>query len=102
MSLPPDLIPTLQQKIEGLPPELQRAAHWVAAHAAQVGLWSMRRQAQALGVAPATMLRLARTLGYSSYEAFRQPFQQALAGNSGHAQPGLRDRAAALQAAAGD
>jgi len=102
MSLPPDLIPTLQQKMEGLPPELQRAAHWVAAHPAQVGLWSMRRQAQALGVAPATMLRLARALGYSSYEAFRQPFQQALAGNSGQAQPGLRDRAAALQAAAGD
>ncbi|CAB3729937.1 MurR/RpiR family transcriptional regulator [Achromobacter piechaudii] len=99
MSLPYNLIPTLQEKLEGLPPELQRAAHWVVAHPAEVGLWSMRRQAQALGVAPATMLRLARALGYASYEAFREPFQQVLAGNS---QPGLRDRAAALQAAAGE
>lgn len=99
MPLPSDLISTLQEKLEHLPPELQRAAHWVVAHPAEVGLWSMRRQAQALGVAPATMLRLARAIGYSSYEAFRQPFQQALAGQSA---PGLRDRAAALQAAAGD
>ncbi|MFF7398751.1 MurR/RpiR family transcriptional regulator [Achromobacter sp. NPDC008082] len=99
MPLPSDLISTLQEKLEHLPPELQRAAHWVVAHPAEVGLWSMRRQAQALGVAPATMLRLARAIGYSSYEAFRQPFQQALAGQSA---PGLRDRAASLQAAAGD
>ncbi|SEK07771.1 MurR/RpiR family transcriptional regulator [Achromobacter sp. NFACC18-2] len=99
MSLPSSLLATLQEKLEQLPPELQRAAHWVVAHPAEVGLWSMRRQAQALGVAPATMLRLARAVGYASYEAFRQPFQQALVG---HGQPGLRDRAAALQAAAGD
>ena len=99
MSLPSDLLLTLQEKLEQLPPELQRAAHWVVAHPAEVGLWSMRRQAQALGVAPATMLRLARAVGFSSYEDFRLPFQQALAGQG---TPGLRDRAAALQAAAGE
>ncbi|WP_454694010.1 MurR/RpiR family transcriptional regulator [Achromobacter aegrifaciens] len=99
MSLPSDLLLTLQEKLEQLPPELQRAAHWVVAHPAEVGLWSMRRQAQTLGVAPATMLRLARAVGFSSYEDFRLPFQQALAGQ---ATPGLRDRAAALQAAAGE
>lgn len=99
MTVPSALLLTLQEKLEQLPPELQRAAHWVVAHPAEVGLWSMRRQAQALGVAPATMLRLARAVGYASYEDFRQPFQQALAGKS---QPGLRDRAAALQAAAGE
>lgn len=99
MPLPSSLLLTLQEKLEQLPPELQRAAHWVVAHPAEVGLWSMRRQAQTLGVAPATMLRLARAVGYASYEDFRQPFQQALAGQS---QPGLRDRAAALQAAAGE
>ncbi|AXA69150.1 MurR/RpiR family transcriptional regulator [Achromobacter insolitus] len=99
MSLPSDLLLTLQEKLEQLPPELQRAAHWVVAHPAEVGLWSMRRQAQTLGVAPATMLRLARAVGFSSYEDFRLPFQQALAGQG---TPGLRDRAAALQAAAGE
>lgn len=99
MSLPSALLSTLQEKLEHLPPELQRAARWVAAHPAEVGMWSMRRQAQALGVAPATMLRLARALGFDSYEVFRQPFQRALAAAN---QPGLRERAAALQAAAGE
>src|SRR3546814_2112333 len=61
----------------------------------EVGLWSMRRQAQALGVAPATMLRLARAAGYDSYEDFRAPFQQALAGER---PASLRERAAELQA----
>lgn len=97
MSLPSSLLATLQEKLEQLPPELQRAARWVVANPALVGLWSMRRQAQTLGVAPATMLRLARAVGYGSYEDFREPFQQALAAQS---EPGLRDRAAALQAAA--
>ncbi|MCG2605714.1 MAG: MurR/RpiR family transcriptional regulator [Achromobacter sp.] len=78
-----------------LPAELQRAAHWVLAHPAEVGLWSMRRQAQAVGVSPATMLRLARAAGHDSYEAFRAPFQRALAGG---AEDGLRQRAARLQA----
>ncbi|MGE8656879.1 MAG: MurR/RpiR family transcriptional regulator [Achromobacter sp.] len=78
-----------------LPAELQRAAHWVLANPAEVGLWSMRRQAQAVGVSPATMLRLARAAGHDSYETFRAPFQRALAGA---ADDGLRERAARLQA----
>ena len=97
-SLPLPVQQRLQSLLEQLPPELQRAAHWVADHPAEVGLWSMRRQAQALGVAPATMLRLARAAGYDSYEAFRAPFQQALAGER---PASLRERAAELQAAHG-
>lgn len=88
----------LQGLLNQLPTELRRAAHWVVEHPAEVSLWSMRRQAQALGVAPATMLRLARAAGFDSYEAFRAPFQQALAGERSAT---LRDRAAALQAAQG-
>jgi DNA-binding MurR/RpiR family transcriptional regulator len=80
-----------------LTPELQRAARWVSGHPAEVGLWSMRRQAQALSVSPATMLRLARAAGYASYDSFRAPFQQALA-SGGY---GLRQRAAKLQASGG-
>src|SRR3546814_15336105 len=73
-----------------LTPGLQRAARWVSGHPAEVGLWSMRRQAQALSVSPATMLRLARAAGYNSYDSFRAPFQLALAS----AGDGLRQRAA--------
>lgn len=94
---PPLLIlQRLQGLLDHLPPELRRAAHWVVEHPAEVSLWSMRRQAQVLGVAPATMLRLARAAGFPSYDAFRVPFQQALAGERSTT---LRDRAAALQAA---
>ena len=50
----------LRDMLPGLPAELQRAARWALDNPAEVGLWSMRRQAQAVGVAPATMLRMAR------------------------------------------
>jgi len=94
-SAPPLILQRLQGLLDQLPPELRRAAHWVVDHPAEVSLWSMRRQAQALGVAPATMLRLARAAGYDSYEAFRAPFQEALAGDRPSS---LRERAAELQA----
>src|SRR3546814_18217115 len=57
----------------------------------------MRRQAQALSVSPATMLRLARAAGYNSYDSFRAPFQLALAS----AGDGLRQSAAKLNAVGG-
>ncbi|NYT82260.1 MurR/RpiR family transcriptional regulator [Alcaligenaceae bacterium] len=87
----------LQAVFAELTPELQRAARWVSRHPAEVGLWSMRRQAQALSLSPATMLRLARAAGYASYDSFRAPFQQALATGGDT----LRQRAARLQAAGG-
>ena len=42
----------LRDMLPGLPAELQRAARWALDNPAEVGLWSMRRQAQAVGVAP--------------------------------------------------
>ena len=41
----------LRDMLPGLPAELQRAARWALDNPAEVGLWSMRRQAQAVGVA---------------------------------------------------
>lgn len=96
---PPLVLQRLQSLLDQLPTELRRAAHWVVEHPTEVSLWSMRRQAQALGVAPATMLRLARAAGFQSYEAFRTPFQQAFAGERSAS---LRERAAALQATQGN
>ena len=68
----------LQRILPELTPELRRAAQWVERHPVEVSLWSMRKQAQELAIAPATMLRLARAAGYDSYASFRAPFQQAL------------------------
>jgi DNA-binding MurR/RpiR family transcriptional regulator len=51
--------------------QLQRAARFVADHPAEVAMHSMRRMAQEAGVAPATMLRLARRLGLNDYDSLR-------------------------------
>jgi DNA-binding MurR/RpiR family transcriptional regulator len=51
--------------------QLQRAARFVADHPAEVAMHSMRRIAEEAGVAPATMLRLARRLGLQDYDSLR-------------------------------
>lgn len=75
----------LDSSFERLSPELQRAARWVQAHPAELGLQSMRQSAQAAGVAPATMTRLARALGLDGFEAMRRPSMQAFAASVGQA-----------------
>jgi DNA-binding MurR/RpiR family transcriptional regulator len=97
----------LIQSERTLSPELRRAAHWIASHPPEVGLLSMREQARRASVSPATMVRLARALGFSDFAALRRPFQQGLM--QGHASlvGGVqslqstegRPRLAALQAA---
>lgn len=77
----------LDSRFECLSPELQRAARWVQAHPAELGLQSMRQSALAAGVAPATMTRLARALGLDSFDAMRRPSMQAFAASVGQANP---------------
>jgi DNA-binding MurR/RpiR family transcriptional regulator len=66
----------IQAAFEQLSPELQRAARWLSDHGVSVVTQSMRRSAQSAGVAPATMTRLAKALGYSGFEAMREPAVQ--------------------------
>ena len=73
----------LDNHFDRLSPELQRAARWVQAHPAELGLQSMRQSAQAAGVAPATMTRLSRALGLESFEAMRRPSMLAFAESVG-------------------
>lgn len=75
----------LERHFERLSPELQRAARWVSAHPAELGLQSMRQSALAAGVSPATMTRLAQALGLDGFEAMRRPSMQAFAQSVGHA-----------------
>lgn len=77
----------LESRFEHLSPELQRAARWVQAHPAELGLQSMRQSALAAGVVPATMTRLARALGLEGFEAMRRPSRQAFAASVGQADP---------------
>ena len=57
----------LRDMLPGLPAELQRAARWALDNPAEVGLWSMRRQAPGRGRGAATMLRMARAAGCDTY-----------------------------------
>lgn len=69
----------LDRHFDRLSPELQRAARWVLAHPAELGLQSMRQSAQAAAVSPATMTRLAHALGLDGFEAMRRPSMAAVA-----------------------
>lgn len=75
----------LERHFERLSPELQRAARWVSAHPAELGLQSMRQSAMAAGVSPATMTRLAQALGLDGFEAMRRPSMRAFAQSVGQA-----------------
>ncbi len=83
----------LTEAYPALSPQLKRAAKYVLDRPAEVAVNSMRRVAAAAQVAPSSMLRLAKTLGYPSYEAFRRPVQESVRGSGGD----FRDRAAWLQ-----
>jgi DNA-binding MurR/RpiR family transcriptional regulator len=70
----------IDRRFDALSPELQRAARWVRQHPVELGLHSMRRCAAQAGVAPATMTRLAQSLGFDGFETLRAPFRHTLAG----------------------
>jgi DNA-binding MurR/RpiR family transcriptional regulator len=90
----------LQSRFDALSPELQRAARWVQAHPAEVGLHSMRECARRAEVAPATMTRLAQALGLGGFEDLRAPFRERLVQGRRYAARALslqRERAQAAQ-----
>ncbi len=77
----------IDRHFEALSPELQRAARWVREHPSALGLQSMRQSAQAAGVAPATMTRLAQALGVGGFEGLRAPVIQHLSETSRRSSP---------------
>ena len=77
----------IDRHFEALSPELQRAARWVREHPSALGLQSMRQSAEAAGVAPATMTRLAQALGVGGFEGLRAPVIQHLSETSRRSSP---------------
>lgn len=64
-----------------LSPQLKLAAKAALDQPEEIAIRTMRGFAAQAGVAPSTMVRLAKSLNLSSYESFRAPFQQALRRN---------------------
>lgn len=73
----------LDEHFDSLSPELQRAARWLRQNGPAVALHSMRQSARLAGVAPVTMTRLARRLGFADFDSLREPYARRLV--SGHA-----------------
>ena len=92
-SSPPSLFAKLP--LEGLSPELLRAARWIEAHPREVALHSMRECGRRAGLAPATLTRLAQALGFQGFEAIKHLCQESFSAQGGYA-----GRAEVLQAAA--
>ena len=92
-----NVIERLAAAFPTLSPQLKQAARYVLDAPAEVAINSMRRVAAHADVAPSTMLRLAKALGFESYEAFRQPFRESLRERGGGS---FGDRAEWLQSLA--
>ena len=78
----PDTVRLLVDSYATLTPELQKAARFMVEHPGEIGLNSMRTVAKEAGVKPATITRLAKTLGFQQYDALREPFRQRLRNSS--------------------
>jgi DNA-binding MurR/RpiR family transcriptional regulator len=81
--------------LDGLSPELLRAARWVEAHPRDVALHSMRECSRRAGLTPATLTRLAQALGFQGFEAIKHRCQESFSAQAGYA-----GRAEVLQASA--
>ncbi|MGC6485100.1 MAG: MurR/RpiR family transcriptional regulator [Candidatus Puniceispirillales bacterium] len=90
---PVALLERMKDVLYSLPPEIQKAAAYLLEEPASIGVLSARQQAQAAGVKPNTMVRLARQLGFDGYDSFRAVFQEDIL----RADSGFQDRARWLQ-----
>lgn len=73
------------QPLDGLSPELLRAARWIEAHPREVALHSMRECGRRAGLAPATLTRLAQALGFQGFEAIKHLCQASFSAHGGYA-----------------
>lgn len=87
----------LRQLYGDLSPQLRRGARYLLDRPEDIAFNSMREMAQHAGVQPATLVRLARRLGYGGYDELRGSFRDGL-----RARPvDYRARARELQARTG-
>lgn len=75
---PADVLDTLANALEGLSRELTKAAVYLIENPNEIGISSIRMIADAAGVKPNTLVRLARSVGFEGYEDFRRPFQEEI------------------------
>lgn len=85
------ILDRLSRELPELSPKLANAARYALDHPESMALDSMRSVANACDVASPTMLRLARHMGFDSYDDFKAEFQHAFL------RQGFGERAGALK-----
>ena len=93
---PDGVLAALAGTLDALPPEQSRAAAHLIDHPRDIGVCTVRELAEAAGVKPNTLVRLARAAGFEGFEDMRRPFREAL--RQGAGANGFPDRARWLQA----
>jgi DNA-binding MurR/RpiR family transcriptional regulator len=94
---PRGLLDRIKDLYPRLSPRLQHAAKYVLDHPTEIAMRSMRQVANEAAVAPSSMIRLAKELGFPSYDDLRMAFQEPLRAT----RASFPDRARSLQAIAG-
>jgi DNA-binding MurR/RpiR family transcriptional regulator len=72
------------ERLPQLPPQLAQGARFIVDHPDAMVMSSMREIAGRVGVAPATLLRLARQLGYKDWSRFRDVYVEHFRSSSPH------------------
>lgn len=72
------ILERISRAFDTLPGEVRKAARHVADNRSEVAFHSMRGVAKSAGVSPATMVRLAKTLGFQGYDELRAAFQEQI------------------------
>lgn len=70
----------LQEQLHSLSGQKRKAADYIVAHAREVTMISLRKVAERARVSPATLVLLARDLGYKSYVELKTSLQEDEAG----------------------
>lgn len=81
-TLKSNTIAALKVEIAHLSPQLRTAAKYVIDHSSDFGLDPIRETARKAHVSTYTLVNMAKHMGFSGYEAFREPFRHALVSGS--------------------
>ncbi|HLS18060.1 MAG TPA: MurR/RpiR family transcriptional regulator [Paenalcaligenes sp.] len=73
-----ELTERLQESFSDMPPQFQIGARYLLDNPSEVPISSMRKIAQQAGVQPATLVRLAQSLGYEGWTGLKEIFVHSL------------------------
>lgn len=76
-------ISMIKGRMEQFSPRKRKAAKYILDHMADFGLDPIRETARKAGVSTYTLVRMARDLGFESFDALRDPFRHALVSSPG-------------------